>query len=52
MGKFFKQFKDILVTDLLAVHNSIATEPSQSLAPLNDSYIALVAKKDNARQTA
>jgi Reverse transcriptase (RNA-dependent DNA polymerase) len=36
------------VPDLLAVLNSVLGAPHQTLAPLNDSYIALIPKKGDA----
>jgi Reverse transcriptase (RNA-dependent DNA polymerase) len=47
-GEFFKQFRDIIVPHLLAVFNSVLAAPHQTLAPLNNSYIALIPKKGDA----
>jgi hypothetical protein len=48
MSDFFKQFQDILVLNLLTVLNSVAKSSHQTLISLNDSYIALIPKKEDA----
>jgi hypothetical protein len=44
-GEFFRHFKDMLLPDLLSVLNSVAATPEQTLALLNDSFIALILEK-------
>jgi hypothetical protein len=48
MEEFYKMFKDMIKPDLLKVFQLITCNPEITLTPLNDSYIVLIPKKENA----
>jgi hypothetical protein len=43
-GEFYKTFQCHLIHDLLQVYNTTMQDPTRSMAPLNDAYIALIPK--------
>lgn len=45
-NEFFKEFRDLILQDLLLVYNNVLTGEQQGLEPLNDSYIVLIPKKE------
>lgn len=48
-GEFYKKFAQIIIPDLIAVYNHI-TLTNTSLSPLNNSYIILMPKEENATE--
>lgn len=47
-GEFFKAFKSLVIPDLFRVFNTVMKNSALTLNLLNDSYIALIPKKENA----
>jgi hypothetical protein len=50
-GEFYKTFQQILVPDLIQIFRDVMQNPNQTLTPLNDSYIALIPKKEGQKTT-
>jgi Reverse transcriptase (RNA-dependent DNA polymerase) len=46
--EFYKEFRLLILPDMLATYNAVITQPDQTLQPLNGSYIVMIPKKKNA----